>query len=91
MDSIGCTLYGSLYIDQLWVEDSLRNLNYGTELITSALQFGVQHKCTFATVNTMSWEALDFYKKMGFEIEFVRGGFKHDSSFYFLRRTLQQS
>lgn len=84
----GCTLYGSLYIDQLWVADLLRNQGYGTQLIKAAEQFGNEHQCTFATVNTMDWEALGFYQKLGFEIEFVRHGFKHDSRFYFLRKAL---
>jgi len=84
----GCTLYGSLYIDQLWVADLLRDQGYGTQLIKAAEQFGHKHQCTFATVNTMDWEALGFYQKLGFEIEFVRHGFQHDSSFYFLRKQL---
>ena len=34
----------------------------------------------------MSWEALGFYQKVGFRIEFERHGFLHDSIFYFLRK-----
>jgi ribosomal protein S18 acetylase RimI-like enzyme len=41
---------------------------------------------TFSTVNTMDWEALDFYKKLGYEVEFERHGFLKDSIFYFLRK-----
>ena len=84
----GNTLYGSLYIDQLWVTESLRNIGYGAELINAAEQFGKDKGCTFATVNTMDWEALEFYKKMGYGIEFERHGYSKNSTFYFLRKSL---
>jgi len=38
--------------------------------------------------HVQSWEALDFYKKLGFYIEFERKGFDKDSIFYFLRKNL---
>lgn len=84
----GSTLYGCLYIDQLWVDESIRQQGYGSHLVNAALAFGVEKHCTFATVNTMSWEALGFYQKLGFEIEFQRTGFEHGSIFYFLRKSL---
>jgi len=86
----GNTLYGSLYIDLLWVDDRLRHQNYGTQLMQGALHFGKKHGCTFVTVNTMDWEAREFYIKLGFEIEFIRHGFLKDSSFYFLRKALDK-
>jgi GNAT superfamily N-acetyltransferase len=84
----GSTLYGCLYIDQLWVDESLRHKGYGRQLIEKALAFGIDKECSFATVNTMNWEALEFYQKLGFVIEFQRTGFDHNSIFYFLRKPL---
>ncbi len=84
----GNTLYGCLYIDSLWVADSLRGQGYGTKLIGAAEQYGLEHACTFAAVDTMDWEALGFYKKLGFEIECERHGFIQDSICYFLRKSL---
>jgi GNAT superfamily N-acetyltransferase len=34
----------------------------------------------------MDWEALGFYQKLGFKIEFQRAGFHKNSIFYFLRK-----
>lgn len=42
----------------------------------------------FMTVNTMDFEALDFYKHLGFFVEFERAGFKKKSIMYFLRKNL---
>ena len=84
----GDNLYGCLYIGQLWVEEALRGIGHGRQLMLAAEKFGKEQGCTFAAVNTMDWEALDFYKKLGYEIEFERRGFLKDSIFYFLRKEL---
>lgn len=82
----GVTLYGSLHIDTLWVSDVIRNKRWGTKLVDAALTYGKEKNCNFATVNTMDWEALSFYQKLGFKIEFERYGFHKNSVFYFLRK-----
>lgn len=85
----GCFLYGCLVVDTLWVAESLRGQGYGTKLMQMAERLGLDNECRFATVNTMDWEALDFYKKLGFNIEFERKGFDKGSIFYFLRKELR--
>ncbi|MFA6303927.1 MAG: GNAT family N-acetyltransferase [Legionella sp.] len=82
----GNTLYGCLYIDQLWVSDTYRSQGLGTKLVEAAIKYGKDKTCTFAAVNTMDWEALGFYQKCGFKIEFERHGFHKGSVFYFLRK-----
>jgi GNAT superfamily N-acetyltransferase len=84
----GVAFYGCLHTDLLWVDSSLRSEGWGTELMSEGEEFGRQHHCTFATVNTMDWEALPFYTKIGYEVEFVREGFRHGSKMYFLRKQL---
>ncbi len=82
----GDLLYGCLYVGQLWVAESLRGQGYGTQLMSAAEQWGKERGCSFSTVNTMDWEALEFYKKLGYAVEFERHGFSKDSVFYFLRK-----
>ena len=86
----GNTLYGCLHIDQLWVAESLRGLGYGRKLMEASERWGIEHQCTFATVNTMDWEALPFYQKLGYRIEFERRGFSKNSALYFLRKVLNE-
>ncbi len=85
---LGGMLYGGLHIDSLWVNESHRNNGWGTKLVEAALNYGREKNCQFATVNTMDWEALDFYKKLNFEIEFKRIGYEKNSALYFLRKFL---
>lgn len=83
-----CNLYGCLYIDQLWLDESLRGKGHGKQLMQKAENLAKENGCHFMTVNTFDWEALDFYKKLGFYVEFERKGFDKNSIFYFLRKDL---
>ncbi|KTC64735.1 GNAT family acetyltransferase [Legionella adelaidensis] len=85
----GGTLYGCIHIDNLWVDERIRNKGWGTKLVRAALSYGQEKGCAMATVNTMDWEALGFYQKLGFTLEFERHGFHKNSIFYFLRKELK--
>lgn len=84
----GFMFYGCLAVDLLWVEEALRGQGYGTELMADAEKLAIQEKCRFIAVNTMDFEALDFYQQLGFLVEFERHGFDKESIFYFLRKNL---
>lgn len=56
----GSTLYGCLYIDQLWVTESLRSHGYGSKLVLAAEAFGRQHECTFWLVSLTNKKTGDF-------------------------------
>lgn len=81
-----CNLYGCLYIDQLWLHEPLRGKGYGRQLMERVEALAKESGCYFMAVNTFDWEALDFYKKLGFYVEFERKGYEKNSTFYFLRK-----
>lgn len=78
--------YGWVYIDQLWVDESLRSQGYGTSLMQAAEKLAKEKNCMAAAVCTMDWEALDFYKKLGYHIEFERHVPLKTPVCYFLRK-----
>lgn len=84
----GDNMYGGLFVGQLWVNEELRGKGYGTQLMSLAEELASKSQCRFITVNTFEWEALDFYKKLGFYVEFERHGFDKNSTFYFLRKDM---
>lgn len=84
----GVTFYGCLYVDMLWVEESIRDQGFGKKIMEEAEKIARERKCTFATLNTMDWEALPFYQKLGYRIEFVREGYEKASKMYMLRKEL---
>jgi ribosomal protein S18 acetylase RimI-like enzyme len=84
----GTILYGSLYIDSLWIAKTLRHQGWGTKLMNEAEKIGIENSALFVTLNTMDWEALPFYQKLGYSIEFTREGYAKDSKMFMLRKTL---
>lgn len=84
----GTTFYGSLYIDSLWVAPCLRRQGWGRELMFEAEKLGKERGARFATLNTMDWEALPFYQKLGYSIEFTREGYDQNSKMFMLRKVL---
>lgn len=84
----GTLFYGSLYVDSLWVDETLRNQGWGKKLMYEAEKIGREHGALFVTLNTMDWEALPFYQKLGYSIEFTRTGYEKDSKMFMLRKNL---
>jgi ribosomal protein S18 acetylase RimI-like enzyme len=84
----GTSYYGCLYVDSLWVDPTFRTKGWGGELMHAAENLGRKRHCSFVSLTTMDWEALDFYKGLGYAVEFVREGFEKDSKMYLLRKNL---
>lgn len=78
--------WGAMHIKYIWVDKHCRNQGIGSKLMDKALQFGQEKKYSFAFVETMSFQALDFYIKHGFQLELTRCGYAKNTSFHYLRR-----
>ena len=61
-------LCGSLYIQILCVDPTLRNQNFGTELLERAERFAREHHYSWIHLDTFSFQALPFYQKNGYEV-----------------------
>jgi ribosomal protein S18 acetylase RimI-like enzyme len=53
-----------------------------------AEKIGRKHGALFVTLSPMDWEALPFYQKLGYSIEFTRTGYEKDSKMFMLRKNL---
>ncbi|MFM9276901.1 GNAT family N-acetyltransferase [Paenibacillus jiagnxiensis] len=52
----------------LFVDEQLRKLGYGKKLLDQAEKIAKEKACEFIKLDTLSFQALDFYKKQGFEV-----------------------
>ena len=77
--------WGALHIKYVFVNEAYRDRGLGSRLMKRAFAYGRENKCSFAFVETMSFQALEFYKKIGFELEFTRSGYAHGTSFHYLK------
>jgi ribosomal protein S18 acetylase RimI-like enzyme/8-oxo-dGTP pyrophosphatase MutT (NUDIX family) len=80
-----------LHIKYLFVEEKYRGQGMATRLMNHALEFGKLRGCHFAFVETMSFQAHEFYQKMGFSIEFSRSGYAKNTTFHYLKKILDNS
>ncbi|MDX8430942.1 MAG: GNAT family N-acetyltransferase [Candidatus Algichlamydia australiensis] len=80
----GSIIFGSIYTDQLWVAPAHRRKGLGKKLMEAIHKYGKKNSCRIATVTTMSFQAIEFYKKLGYKIDFVREGYVDNSSCIFL-------
>lgn len=78
-----------LEIRTFMIDEDIRKLGFGTKLITEIEKIALEKECDFIKVDTLSFQALDFYKKKGYQvfgsIDNVGREFKH----YYLKKDLK--
>jgi len=57
-----------LHIDYLWVEDSLRGKGYGEKLLLQMEKTAIKNNCRLILLDTFSFQAPNFYHKLGFKV-----------------------
>ena len=65
---LGGTYWGWMHLDILWVDEKYRKSGIGSRLLKAAEEEAVRRGCHSVHVDTMSWQAPDFYKKYGYRI-----------------------
>jgi GNAT superfamily N-acetyltransferase len=86
---LGDTFWGWLYVQILWIDESLRHQGYGHTLLAAAEQEAIARGCHHALLDTMSFQARPFYEKHGYTVF----GELHDipvgHSRYYMQKRLQ--
>ena len=84
----GTIFWHRLYIDFLWMEESLRGNGYGGNLLMEIESFAREQNCRLIQLDTFSFQAPDFYRKNGYEVVGVVGEFptKEHKQYYLVKR-----
>jgi GNAT superfamily N-acetyltransferase len=64
----GRTIYGHFLIEVVWVREDLRGAGLGKRLMLAAEAEARKRGCVAAQVDTLSFQGLEFYPRLGFEI-----------------------
>jgi GNAT superfamily N-acetyltransferase len=78
----------TLYISQVWIDDSLRGQGHGKAMMEMVEAEGRKHGAAQSWLTTLSWQARPFYEKLGYTCfgEMPVAGSEHKR--YFLNKAL---
>ena len=82
--------FGWLYISALWVSERVRGCGYGSRLMNQMEAEAVKNGCVSTYLDTFSFQAPDFYKKLGYTVFGELEDFPVGHSRFFLRKRLIQ-
>ncbi|QUM80724.1 GNAT family N-acetyltransferase [Moritella sp. 5] len=92
MGGIVADLWGNwLLIKFLWVDDSMRGKQVGSELLHLIEEYAKSEGCKSALVDTLSFQAKPFYEKHGYKCQMVLENYPLDSSLSFLTKSLNDN
>jgi len=87
---LGLTWWGWLRIDIMWLDEAVRGQVWGTRLIETAEAEAIRRGCHHAFLDTMSFQALPFYLKLGYtvfgQLDDLPAGYEHQM--HFVQKTL---
>ena len=85
---LGGTYWGWMYVDILWVHENHRRKGIGSKLLRTAEKEAVSRGCHHVHLDTMSWQAPEFYKKHGYEIIGILPDIPNGNQKYLLMKAL---
>ncbi|MGE8205488.1 GNAT family N-acetyltransferase [Heyndrickxia sp. NPDC080065] len=85
---LGEICWNWLEIHTLIVDEDIRKEGYGTKLLLEIDRIALDNKCDFIKVDTLSFQALDFYKKHGYQLFGTLDNVGRDYQHYYLKKDL---
>ena len=83
------SLWGrSMHIDALWVHEQFRRGGYGSQLMTAVEEYAGAHDHPMVYLETTSFQALPFYRKLGYEVFGELPEISVGHKLFFLRKQL---
>jgi GNAT superfamily N-acetyltransferase len=83
---LGGTYWGWLYVEVLWVAEGLRGQGLGGKLLDRAEEAARERGCFAAHLDTMDFQAPDFYLKRGYTVYGVLDDLPRGHQRFFLKK-----
>jgi GNAT superfamily N-acetyltransferase len=87
---LGNTWWGWLRIDVLWIDEAVRGQDWGTRVMAAAEAEAIRRGCHHVFLDTMSFQALPFYLKLGYTIFGQLDDLPVGHSRYFLQKQISK-
>jgi ribosomal protein S18 acetylase RimI-like enzyme len=88
---IAVTYWDWLYIDYLWLDEGLRNRGWGGRMLERAERIAARRGCRGAWLDTFSFQAPGFYRRMGYRELGVMKDHPRGESRHFFWKPLRRS
>ena len=85
---LGETYWGWLHVGILWVDEGLRGRGYGTKLLALAEAEALRRGCRAAYLDTLDFQALPFYARLGYSVWGTLSDFPPGHSRYWVKKDL---
>jgi ribosomal protein S18 acetylase RimI-like enzyme len=87
---IGATVWGWLQIRDLWIVAHARGQGWGSTLMDHAEREGIARGCHHACLDTFDFQALEFYRRRGYEVFGTLRDFPTGHERYFVSKRLDR-
>lgn len=85
----GARTFGDwLLLDSLWVSAPLRGQGAGSALLTQLEAAARQRGCKQCLLNTLDFQAMPFYQKHGYQVQWIQPGYPKTGCKYFMTKAL---
>ena len=86
---LGGTYWGWMYVDILWVHENHHYKGIGSKLLHEAEKEAIRRGCHHVHLDTMSWQAPEFYQKHGYEVIGILPDIPNGNQKYLLMKALR--
>jgi len=84
------TVLRVMHLEVFWVAKEYRKLGYGRELVLEAERIGREKGCILSHTWTFSFQAPEFYEKIGYELVAIYDGYPDGITEHIFRKRLQR-
>ncbi len=88
---VGGIWAGWLHVTVLWLEPELRRLGLGSRLLRAAEEYAVERGCRHAHLETFSFQAPEFYRRLGYEVFGRLEDYPQGHVHYYLKKDLKEA
>lgn len=85
----GRTFGDWLLLDTLWVSEKMRGQDLGSKLLAKIEMAAKERGCKKSLLDTSNFQAMPFYKKHGYEIQWTLESYPKTSSVYYMVKELR--
>lgn len=85
---IGEINWGWLYIKAFWIDDSIRNKGWGQKMLYELEKYALSRGITNIRLETTTFQALGFYKKLGYIVFAELEDMPPGEIIYFLKKSI---